>query len=541
MRALSAHGRELRPPTPTRSRVVSVPAGTTADALHGSAASARRTSPQCTRCTSATRSRRAATDAPTIRTSQLPDQWYSDRRRVSVRVVVHERRGRDDRRHRHGRRPDQHDLLADRDLLARACSTARRSAYRDRSRTDTAPTSPAIARPRPTTASAFAGSRLSTRLRPSSSRSAIFDPATGFANGSDEAIAIGDAVAHGADVINLSLGAEEASTTTAIPTYAGGYDEGEYEAIQAALAADVTVVAAAGNNRDGSDGAGDHYKHVNLDYPAGYRGRDRGRRVAAQRRQHRQLQHARRSPSRRYSQTGDGLALVAPGGEPRQPRRPDADLLHWIWGYYSTTATQPCQYEQQHAAARFRPTAPRSSTARRRRRRKLAAAAALLYSAAGGHHVLAARAGQAAARAAPPTTSTIPTKATAGSTSTAPSRRWCRIPARRTAGRSRRRTPRPNDRLRVRQQRLNRPTILDYDYPVGVPVVRRRHVPHRRRPAGDAPRLQGRRLVRRQRRRRDRRRRLVGTLGRDVHDHRARARSARSSRPGRAAPTRCRN
>ncbi len=228
----------------------------------------------------------------------------------------------------------------------------------------------------------FAGAGYNTKLI----AIGIFDPTKGTASPADEAIAIGDAVSHGADVINLSLGAEASFNGNTDPAANEGYDQGEYEAIQAALAAGVTVVAAAGNNRDGLDPGGDKYQHFNLDYPAAYPG------ViavgASQIDDNNSGDYTTAGESvTGYSQSGNGLALVAPGGAagPDQANgSPDPDLLHWIWGYYSTTANQPCRYGNgtlpktpENCTALFNGTSQATP--------QVSAAAALLYSAAGGH------------------------------------------------------------------------------------------------------------------------------------------------------------
>ncbi len=239
----------------------------------------------------------------------------------------------------------------------------------------------------------FAGGGYNTKLI----AIGIFDPSSGFAYPSDEAIAIGDAITHGADVINLSLGAE-ATFNGNSDSASEGYDQGEFEAIQAAIQAGVTVVAAAGNNRDGLDPGGDKipndpngggYAHNNLDYPAAYPG------VisvgASQLNDNNSGDYASATESvTGYSQSGNGLSLVAPGGAagPDQANGdPDPDLLHWIWGYYSTTATQPCSYGRGTL-----PKVPTNCTAlfngTSQATPQVSAAAALLYSAAGGHGAL---------------------------------------------------------------------------------------------------------------------------------------------------------
>ncbi|HEV3089607.1 MAG TPA: S8 family serine peptidase [Candidatus Elarobacter sp.] len=240
----------------------------------------------------------------------------------------------------------------------------------------------------------FAGGGWSAKLIAIS----IFDPATGFASGSDEAIAIGDAVTHGADVINLSLGAEESfndNQFTSASSWNGGYDEGEYEAIQAAIAANTTVVAAAGNNADGTDANGDTipgtgpppipYKHHNLDYPAGY-----ANVIAVGASALKDSNTGNYSVATEYvapySQSGVNLSVVAPGGDANATGT-DPDILHWIWNYYSTQASSPCQYEHDtlphiptNCTALFNGTSQATP--------QVSAAAALLYAAAGGHHVL---------------------------------------------------------------------------------------------------------------------------------------------------------
>ena len=199
----------------------------------------------------------------------------------------------------------------------------------------------------------------------------VFD-ASGNAYGSDEAIAIDDALAHNADVINLSLGAEESSTSQY-----EGYDEGEYEAVEAAITSGTVVVAAAGNNRDGTDPHGDGLRHGNLDYPAGYPNvlsvgasqlNDGGTGVYT---------NATESVAA-YSQTGVGLGLVAPGGAP--VTLADTDVLHWIWNYYSSAAAaNPCSQPSPATSctAYFAGTSQATP--------QVSAAAALLISAAGGH------------------------------------------------------------------------------------------------------------------------------------------------------------
>lgn len=298
----------------------------------------------------------------------------------------------------------------------------------------------------------------------------IFDPSTGFASPSDEAIAIGDAVSHGADVINLSLGAEASFGGNTDPNSSEGYDQGEYEAIQAAIAAGVTVVAAAGNNRDGFDPNGDGYAHNNLDYPAAYPG------VisvgASQLNDNNTGNYATATESvTSYSQSGNGLSLVAPGGAagPDQSNgSPDPDLLHWIWGYYSTTATDPCTYG--HGSL---PQTPTNCTAlfngTSQATPQVSAAAALLYAAAGGHHSLT------------PAQVAQLLESTADNIND-PNQGHGRLNAYRAVAALVKDSgaysgPQPvahsagqTIAFAYANSGSNRPTILDYDYPVGVPV-----------------------------------------------------------------------
>ncbi|HTJ27653.1 MAG TPA: S8 family serine peptidase [Candidatus Limnocylindria bacterium] len=238
----------------------------------------------------------------------------------------------------------------------------------------------------------FAGGGYNAKLIAIRIFSAPNDPSGEGALGSDEAIAIGDAVAHNADVINLSLGGEESFSDSGTATnWNGGYDEGEYEAVEAAISAGTTVVAAAGNNRDGQDG-GDGLQHNNLDYPAAYAGV-----IAVGASQLNDNNTGTYSTSTEsvapYSQSGVGLALVAPGGDAlNDPSSGNPDLLHWIWNYYSTAASpstggQACTYGQGSL-----PTAPENCTAlfngTSQATPQVSAAAALLIAAAGGHHAL---------------------------------------------------------------------------------------------------------------------------------------------------------
>jgi hypothetical protein len=147
----------------------------------------------------------------------------------------------------------------------------------------------------------------------------IFPPATAqgdcqTAATSDEVIAIQRAVANGASVINLSLGGID-------------FDQGEEDAVDAALAAGVTVVAAAGN-----EGAS------TPDYPGGYKGVIAvGASNVTDPNNDGVYDDITGEGIASYS--NDGGTLLAPGGDPSSVQ--DPDLLHWIENYSTTTANYP--------------------------------------------------------------------------------------------------------------------------------------------------------------------------------------------------------
>jgi subtilisin family serine protease len=161
----------------------------------------------------------------------------------------------------------------------------------------------------------------------------IFGP-SGSASTSDEAQAIYDAIRHGAKVINLSLGSA--------PAAGSGPDPVEEAAIEYALQQGVFVAAAAGNER--SQGV------QGLDYPAAYPG---VMAVGAS------ALNDSASPGKlagateyvaSYSNSGPGLGVVAPGGDPSGSS--DNDPLHWITNDYSTTASQyPCNGQKGNPPA----------------------------------------------------------------------------------------------------------------------------------------------------------------------------------------------
>ncbi|MHB8373489.1 MAG: S8 family serine peptidase [Vulcanimicrobiaceae bacterium] len=153
----------------------------------------------------------------------------------------------------------------------------------------------------------------------------------------DEAQAIYDAVVQGAKVINLSLGSCQQPGS--------GPDPFEENAVEYALSQGVFVAAAAGNERNQSSsscpGGG-----LTLDYPAAYPGvmavgasalHDGGTGNPSQATEY----------VASYSNTGPGLGVVAPGGDPSSTS--DSDPLHWITNLYSTTGNPPCTNPAQCA------------------------------------------------------------------------------------------------------------------------------------------------------------------------------------------------
>jgi serine protease len=137
------------------------------------------------------------------------------------------------------------------------------------------------------------------------------------ADTADEATAIRDAVANGASVINLSLGAPQSS----------GIDQAESDAIAFAIANNVTVVAAAGNEFGSSDGA-------QPDYPGAYPGVIAVGASAVQ--DNGSGTYASITGETVASYSNSGATLVAPGGDASGSN--DADVLHWIENYSTTTA-----------------------------------------------------------------------------------------------------------------------------------------------------------------------------------------------------------
>ncbi|GAC1540883.1 MAG: hypothetical protein NVS3B16_03590 [Vulcanimicrobiaceae bacterium] len=156
------------------------------------------------------------------------------------------------------------------------------------------------------------------------------------ANSGDVSQAIYDAVAHGANVINLSLGSCQAQ----------GADPVQRDAVSFALSRNVVVVAAAGNERAGTSGdPACSGGSSTVDFPAAYDGVIA---VGASKLDDTAMPMVFASAIEKvasYSNSGPGLSLVAPGGDPTAAEASagatTANLLHWIAGLYTSTAADP--------------------------------------------------------------------------------------------------------------------------------------------------------------------------------------------------------
>ncbi|MEA2688600.1 MAG: thermitase [Candidatus Eremiobacteraeota bacterium] len=195
---------------------------------------------------------------------------------------------------------------------------------------------------------------------------------------SDEVQAIQAAVAAGADVISMSLGAAQETGDAS-----NGFDQGEHDAVEAAITAGVTVVAAAGNDADGGESG---TPHTVLDYPAAY---DNVISVGASALQDNNTGAFAGSTEyvTPYSQYGPGLAVVAPGGNPSGN---DTSPLHWIWNYSTSTAAFG---SAPGGGDKCRTPSPATSctaffAGTSQATPQVAAAAALLIAASGGNRAL---------------------------------------------------------------------------------------------------------------------------------------------------------
>jgi subtilisin family serine protease len=146
------------------------------------------------------------------------------------------------------------------------------------------------------------------------------------ADTADEAAAINDAVASGANVINLSLGAANYNNA--------GFDQTEYNAVEHAIASGVTVVAANGNEYAASPTTSGSAPDTPAAYP-GVIG------VGASSNQHAAPNvYGSIASETIASYSNSGPTLVAPGGDP-PANDTGSDVLNWIEGYGTTTAAYP--------------------------------------------------------------------------------------------------------------------------------------------------------------------------------------------------------
>jgi len=136
------------------------------------------------------------------------------------------------------------------------------------------------------------------------------------ADAADESEAIREAVAHNAKVILLSLGGSSAA----------GPDPVERDAVAFAIASKVTVVAATGDER--ASGV------TTVDYPAGYPNVIAVGASAVNDTNYPGDGLASPEYVASYSNSGPGITMVAPGGDPSPA--PDNDQVHWIENAYTT-------------------------------------------------------------------------------------------------------------------------------------------------------------------------------------------------------------
>lgn len=168
--------------------------------------------------------------------------------------------------------------------------------------------------------------------RPVSGCSGNPPPAQCETSSADEASAIDDAVAHGAKVINLSLGGPPPCAT----------NDPEYVAVEYAISNGVVVVAAAGNGND--QGIGQPF----LECPAADPGVIAVGASALNDTNPLAITEYVSGYSNYLTTSGTsnaGAYLVAPGGDPCPGTFTsscgDTDDLHWIEHIYSSTAVEP--------------------------------------------------------------------------------------------------------------------------------------------------------------------------------------------------------
>ena len=188
----------------------------------------------------------------------------------------------------------------------------------------------------------------------------------------DEAQAITDAVANGADVISLSLGAPV-------------FDAVEFNAVEKAILSGVIVVAAAGNSDQG-EVAG------TLDYPGALPGvisvgasalHDE---YSSQAQSNNGTYATSTEAVASYSQYAPSLSVVAPGGDPNCTGSTcsDNDLLHWIENYYTSTL-YPTSTANPYCSSALATSCSVAIAGTSQATPQVAATAAMLIAEAGGH------------------------------------------------------------------------------------------------------------------------------------------------------------
>ncbi len=196
------------------------------------------------------------------------------------------------------------------------------------------------------------------------------------ASAQDEAQAVADAIANGADVISLSIGSPS-------------FDTIEFNAIENAILSGVTVVAAAGNS-DNGEVAG------TLDYPAAYPGVISVGASALKDEYYGQQQSSPGTYAKSseivtsYSQYAPSLSVVAPGGDAACTGTVcnDNDYLHWIVNYYTSTAYPTSDSSVQCATQTPATSCVYAFEGTSQATPQVAATAALLIAEAGGHRHL---------------------------------------------------------------------------------------------------------------------------------------------------------
>ena len=138
------------------------------------------------------------------------------------------------------------------------------------------------------------------------------------ADTADESEAIREAVAHGAKVILLSLGGSSSA----------GPDPVERDAVAFAISSGVTVVAATGDERAGNPPV------TTIDYPAAYPNVIAVGASAVNDSQYPGDGLGTPEYVASYSNSGPGITMVAPGGDPSSVS--DTDQVHWIENAYTT-------------------------------------------------------------------------------------------------------------------------------------------------------------------------------------------------------------